>query len=107
MVVAEVPLDRRQIVRGRPVRRWIDAGKILRAIRRPGESQSARRPLGAKTADVGLEFGDLILQTLAMGFVLSRIDRFLLERHVLASKGIDLESQPMVFSADIFRFRHR
>ena len=42
-----------------------------------------------------------------MGFVLSRIDRFLLERHVLASKGIDLESQPMVFSADIFRFRHR
>jgi hypothetical protein len=71
------------------------------------ESHSARRALGAETAGVGLEFGDLILQTLAMGFVLSRIDRFLLERHVLASKGIDLASQAIVFGADVFRFGHK
>lgn len=56
---------------------------------------------------MGLEFGDLILQTLAMGFVLSRIDRFLFERNVLASKGVDLASQPIVFGADIFRFSHK
>ena len=107
MVAAEHHSGRGRIVRGRLVRRWINAGKILRAIRRSGESQSARRPLGAKTADVGLEFGDLILQTLAMGFVLSRIDRFLLERNVLASTCTDLASQPIVFGAEVFRFRHK
>jgi len=56
---------------------------------------------------VGLELGNLILQTLAMGFVLSRIDRFLLERNVLASTCTDLASQPIVFGAEVFRFRHK
>ena len=107
MVVAELPPGRRPTVRGQLVSVSIDARKTLRAIRCSGESQSARRALRAETANVGLEPGDLILQTLAMGYVLLRIDRFLLERHVLASKCSDLASQPIVFGADVFRFKHK
>lgn len=106
MVVPELPPGRRQIVRGQPV--------SVRSMREKhseqyvsGESQSARRALRAETANVGLEPSDLILQTLAMGYVLLRIDRFLLERNVLASKCSDLASQPIVFGADVFRFKHK
>jgi hypothetical protein len=58
---------------------------------------SARRALGAKTANVCLQLGDLVLQKEPMCLVLFRVDRLLLEYRVRLSQRIDLASQLIVF----------
>lgn len=62
---------------------------------------------GAKTTNVGLQVDDLTLQSAPVRLVLKCIDRFLLERSVFLSEGINLPPQLLVLRVEVFAFAHK
>jgi hypothetical protein len=65
------------------------------------------RTVRAKTTNVGLQLDDLTLQSAPVRRVLQCIDRFLLERSMFLSKGINLPPQLPVLRVEVFAFAHK
>jgi hypothetical protein len=113
MVVVRKSRKRLRIVREeqrslRTTNRRASANYFFEETRTLGEcvaidAWSARRALGAKTASMCLQLGDLVLQKEPMCLVLFHVDRLLLECRVRLSQRIDLASQLIVFGVDASR----